>query len=453
MPFPPPMVWIQRLRATWSQGDNAFQNDFEREFCELRLRQHGLAIARTLALVSIFYHLSSLGTDRFIVAKADRSLFAAIHLTFLGLHGLWWVLLRRLKVDLQAYLWILQLVFIGFMGYVITRTLDRGVTTDVMLSTSGFIATSAAMVLMCPFANRMLAITAGIYATIGAVAVSRVNDGPRWVAIAAFVLGVMMASQVIAARRTKMRALQDYRTMIRVAPRLVVQQALSTAESVEAAFHPQIRPVACVSSDWRNYQSFSSSQEPQVVANALAAYYALCNDILRAVAPQGNYYSDWIADELFVVFYGRPGEENKGLAMQALEFSCELLKAKETFLLTNKMPAAIDLGISVGSAYVGMMGPKDHSKATALGETPGLSRRLQGAGKLLRQRLGEVDRVIVDVTTALMLGGQYNFFTYGLAPNERLRDLNAVAISYLALSEPAPLRTSDPPPPTLRRVA
>lgn len=426
---------LQPLRRRLPALKIDYHNDFERTFCALRLEQHCTAVARTLAVLSVSVHAISLFTDRFIVSPLDRSLFFNTHLSFLLMHALWWTLLRRTKLQLKHYLWCLQALFVVFMGYVLWRTIDRAVPGDIILASSGLIVSSSTMLLLCPFGNSRIVFTAILYEVIAAVAFSADPLVRRWIWIDILVLTVITVAQLVTALRTKSRALHEYRTLVRVAPRLVVQQALMSESSLEAAFHPQMRPVACISSDWRNYQKFSQSQNPDVVAASLSAYYTLCNNILETVAPQGNYYSDWIADELFIVFYGRWGTASRSLAAQAVTFARALLAAKPAFMLETKMPQGIDLGISVGTAFVGMMGAKGHSKATALGETPGISRRLQAAGKLLRQRLGERDRIIADTNVVAWLKRSETFQQYALAPNERLRDLDSEIVFYLEAAD------------------
>ena len=204
----------------------SFQNDFERRFCNLRLDQQCLSITRMLAVLSVGYHLLSLVTDRFIVADADRQLFLIGHVIFLALHAIWWIFLTKTRIDLRRYLWCLQVLFICLMGFVLRRTIDRAVTADLILASSGLIVISSIMLLMCPFANYMVLVTAVIYEAIAAISFAPHPIGRRWIWIDVLVLTMITITQLYAAMRTKERALDEYRTLLRVAPRLVVQQAL-----------------------------------------------------------------------------------------------------------------------------------------------------------------------------------------------------------------------------------
>src|SRR4051812_1620401 len=85
-----------------------YHSDFERQFCDLRLEQHSLMVTRTLAVVAVGYHATSLLWNNFMVSEADRTLFFSTHCVFLALHAFWWLVLRRLHVNIQKFLWLLQ---------------------------------------------------------------------------------------------------------------------------------------------------------------------------------------------------------------------------------------------------------------------------------------------------------------------------------------------------------
>lgn len=406
----------------------------ERRYCATRVEQRHTSAAQICIAIAIGYHSVSLVTDQLVVSPEDRSLFLSIHLTLLTLHALWLGFLRRLKrpkIDVRWFLWSLQVAYIASMGFVLNRTVGRPALGDALLASNGLMATSLLMLLLCPLKTRMVAVTTAAFIVIAAFGFWGNPIGERWLVITVFVMLATMTLQFQGIGKARAEALAEYRMLIRVAPAQVVRMALATDLPVEVTFQPALRPVACVSSDWRDFQRFSRSNEPAVVAHALSEYYTMCTGILERVAPRGNYYSDWIADELFIVFYDKWRAPTRTLAMQAMAFSKALLEEKEAFLAKHTMPQAIDLGIAVGTAFVGMMGPKDHLKATALGETPGLARRLQSAGKLLRHRLGPGDRIIVDTNVTAWLKKHESFMAYDLAPNEQLRDLDGEQLHFL----------------------
>src|SRR5690606_7704612 len=97
---------------------------------------------------------------------------------------------------------------------------------------------------------------------------------------------------------------------------------------------------------------------------------------------------------LFCVVFAIPGVELPELVNESMKFSLELLKLRVRFEQTHGLPQGIDIGLAAGVATIGMFGPMGQVKATAFGETPGRSRRIQTVGKILRYELGDSDRVI-----------------------------------------------------------
>jgi hypothetical protein len=87
-----------------------------------------------------------------------------------------------------------------------------------------------------------------------------------------------------------------------------------------------------------------------------------------------------------------------------------------------------------------MMGPADHRKATALGELPGRSRRIQTYGRLLRSQFGETDRVIYGDDVIRHLGPEAGHRVLEVTGTQRVRDLNDAVVYF---REPLPAKKSD----------
>jgi class 3 adenylate cyclase len=178
-----------------------------------------------------------------------------------------------------------------------------------------------------------------------------------------------------------------------LAPAHIVRK-MDNLTDLKQAFAPKSRPCVFISSDWRGYQELSGQLDMAQLATSLGYYYDLCEEVLEKYFPEGNYFTDWIADELFIVMFSSPSQSLNEVIRSSLQFCTELIERKQVFYQKHGFPEAIDIGVSSGEAYAGMLGPKSSPKATALGEVPGRSRRLQTVGKVLRQKFGETDRVI-----------------------------------------------------------
>ncbi len=224
---------------------------------------------------------------------------------------------------------------------------------------------------------------------------------------------------------------REYRLLVQAAPAKIVRESASSNVDVNKVFEPKMRHCVCLSSDWRDYQSVSASVSADNLAGALGRYYDMCENLLGQVFPDGNYYSDWIADEFFLVIFAKDEAEEKRLVNLALKFAEELIREKEVFQKANGVPAAIDVGVSSGLALIGMMGPAGHRKATALGEVPGQARRLQSLGKTIRQAQGDTDRVIFAAPTLMEITEALAVTEFKLEDKYQLRNMDSTSVFYL----------------------
>ena len=71
--------------------------------------------------------------------------------------------------------------------------------------------------------------------------------------------------------------------------------------------------------DWRNFQEIAASKDPKYVENLFQQFYNEVFIELDRIFPEGNYYADWTADELFIIFYGEE-EEKEIVKTEALKY-------------------------------------------------------------------------------------------------------------------------------------
>lgn len=226
-------------------------------------------------------------------------------------------------------------------------------------------------------------------------------------------------------------AKREFALMIQAAPAKIVRQASLSNDDLVHAFAPTQRHCVCISSDWRGYQAISASISPEQLAAALGSYYEMIDRSLAETFKDGNYYSDWIADELFVVIFAKDTAEEKVLINTALAFANGLVVKKQEFVDTSGLQVSIDIGVSSGVSLIGMMGPPGHRKATALGDVPGQARRFQMSGKYLRARFGEVDRVIFGSNSLMQITEPFDIRQIDLSGDEKIRDLGDRALFYM----------------------
>jgi class 3 adenylate cyclase len=202
--------------------------------------------------------------------------------------------------------------------------------------------------------------------------------------------------QILAQRFLKRASINRYRDESRYVPRYVLLKAAKDQQTLEKTFVPKNRFCVCICSDWRNYQSLASDEEPQVLGERLAKYYGQITDRLSKDIPEGNFFMDWIADELFVVIFSDGEKPDLKLIDRGFDFGVWLLSNRRMFARDYGYPSGIDIGMSCGIASVGIFGPSGGVKATAFGVIPGYARRLESVAKRLRSDFGDQDRLVLS---------------------------------------------------------
>ena len=61
----------------------------------------------------------------------------------------------------------------------------------------------------------------------------------------------------------------------------------------------------CLCADWRNYQNITNESSRDKVEDMLEKFYTIIYKYLDKLQLNGQYYADWTADELFIIFYGK----------------------------------------------------------------------------------------------------------------------------------------------------
>lgn len=224
-------------------------------------------------------------------------------------------------------------------------------------------------------------------------------------------------------RQNRDLAQKEFQLMIQAAPAKIVRQSALDNDDLGHVFAPTHRYCICISSDWRGYQELSSKVASSELSKAIGAYYEMTDAILASVFPEGNYYTDWIADELFVVIFAKDESEDGGLINAGLRFACELLLKKQQFVRDINLPINIDVGVASGLALIGMMGPAGHRKATALGDVPGQARRYQEVGKQIRRKHGEKDRILFGYNSLLQITEPFDVKQFELEAGGKVRDV------------------------------
>ncbi len=204
-------------------------------------------------------------------------------------------------------------------------------------------------------------------------------------------------------RMIKSGTIRNYREQSRYIPRQVLMMAAREDKSINELFAPADRFCICICSDWRKFQSLSKGVSMAVLGQGLAAYYHDLVTMVHRQLPEGNFFLDWIADELFLVIFAKNHHEDIDLVKVSVEVSKDIIQYRQDFFSRHGFPQGVDVTVACGVASVGIFGTGGIAKATAFGSTPGAARMLQSVAKKMRVSHGSVDRVIMTERVAALL--------------------------------------------------
>jgi class 3 adenylate cyclase len=157
------------------------------------------------------------------------------------------------------------------------------------------------------------------------------------------------------------------------------------ADEVAQIFKARNRYTVCLSCDWREYQSLIATHSPDFISSLIEDYYNRVFEALDRIDPQGQYYANWTADELFVIFFDLKDDEDN-VDRRALEFAQEL--ATKIFLHVRydfAVDLKYDIGLASGNGYLGLQGPAKLKKTTITGFAAGVAKRLETEAKNIRK--------------------------------------------------------------------
>ena len=145
----------------------------------------------------------------------------------------------------------------------------------------------------------------------------------------------------------------------------------------------------CLCSDWRNYQKITTTTEHKDVQEMLEKFYEIVYSELGRIDLDGQYYADWTADELFIIFYGEDPQKRKVIE-EALSF-CHSLATKLYIDISNNIDKGIkyDIGLASGRGLIGLQGPGKFKKTTITGEVAGNAKRFETQAKEIRGEQGK----------------------------------------------------------------
>jgi adenylate cyclase len=141
------------------------------------------------------------------------------------------------------------------------------------------------------------------------------------------------------------------------------------------------RQVVCIFIDLRDSTKLGESKMPYDVLFILNQFFAEMTEALRGT---GGYYAQFTGDGLMAL-YGHESEDTERTILEAFEGAAEMLRRIEGLNehLKSELPhrLRIGIGIHMGKAIVGEMGPPGRENISAIGDTINTTARLEAETK------------------------------------------------------------------------
>ncbi len=402
----------------------------EKDFCRLWIERRDAKIDFLYAKVTTFVHSGAVWIAHLVAHEQVKLPIMGIHslLTITSLISLFVGFKGKSSPGIYTLAWS---IFSSGYIYLLHMSLNTMPMEDTLILATMVLGIVTLQGIFIPHYRYLHILVTAITIVFGTLALYEHSLFAKWSAV--FVTFTTATFLVTLAQRRNLlaEAKREYALRSTMLPGNMVLKSIEAQDAMETVFKPERRYCVCISSDWRNYQALTAQYSADQLADVLSKYYQQCQTTIRQLLPTGNYYLDWIADELFLVLFANDVNDENTMVNQALEFAIKLVVSKQEFMNQYGLPGAIDIGISGGFAHVGLMGPKGNMKATALGEIPGRARRLQACGKLLRAKFGETDRVIFGVDSLMKISAPFPVHQYGINDDVILRDIKDKTLFYI----------------------
>lgn len=167
----------------------------------------------------------------------------------------------------------------------------------------------------------------------------------------------------------------------------------------------EMRHVAILFFDIRNFTSFSESHSPIEVVTYLNSVFEIVVDVVK----KNNGIINKFLGDGFMAIFGAPlatGNDSKNALRTALEIK-ETLDSEK--LAGNLTELEFGIGIHAGQAITGNVGTKERKEYTIIGDSVNLASRIEQLNKAFLSQILVSRKVYEDVTAASTGGFSYVF--------------------------------------------
>ena len=182
----------------------------------------------------------------------------------------------------------------------------------------------------------------------------------------------------------KIAELESMDKMKAVFGRVVPEDVMHAYLQDNMDFGGKVQDVSVLLCDIRNFTKLSSELGPESTCNVLNVYFEA---VVDAVTEHGGIVDKFMGDAVLSLFGAPAGPEKYAEAALAAgkDIQARLQKLNETAFKDN--PLKISMGITTGSAVVGLLGSEKKQEYTAIGDVVNLVARLQDLSKIFANKI------------------------------------------------------------------
>lgn len=215
------------------------------------------------------------------------------------------------------------------------------------------------------------------------------------ITLTALALLIGQNAQIFSQRLLKLEAIRTFRDKSKYIPRQVLMDAIRNNTSIDEVFKPTEKYCVFLAAGWPEIAVIANRARPESLSLGLTEFYRGVVDSLTRQFPEGRFFMDWFADELFIVAFAESNAPDTRIARGMFDWAVKLIDFKSDFSDKHGFPKAIHIGISAGQASVGVYGRDGIAKASAFGVTPGEAKRLQQFATRISGSNPDEDSIII----------------------------------------------------------
>jgi hypothetical protein len=213
----------------------------EAEYCQQALIKRDEHMAHLCGALGTAFHITGIVVDRWVVPPY-KDLTDFTHYSVLTMLAAWYLVFHRFGKPFRYYLYSTQFIMVALYSFGLYLTIHRtGSVPDSLIASNSAITLALFMLVMCPFHNWIVPVTAIFYWGMAWAGINGYQATPYpWLYVYALVMVNGLLFQLGICRRVKVTALNEFRAsnLALENERLRMEKDLAGAREVQDSLLP-----------------------------------------------------------------------------------------------------------------------------------------------------------------------------------------------------------------------